>query len=88
MDFKNNIPAWSYSKIKKKSQFMGEESVERPRTVRYRGVMVYEVEIPAQPDNPQAEQTAADKAADELYQKIWSVVGDKVPIQDPPERYA
>lgn len=96
MNYNNQIPAWSYSKQKKEAQFgnpaqgmePNPETGEPQRMARYRGVMVYEVRVPAQPESPEAEQAAADQAANELYQKVHGVVGDEIPIQDPPEKYA
>jgi len=55
------------------------------RTERYRGVMVYEVNVPANPDQGQ-EQEAANEAARELYQRIWGLVGDDVPDYDMPSK--
>lgn len=94
MDFKNNIPAWSYAKKKKTAQFsdigMDSEFGELgspSREAIYRGVINYEVRVPAQPGSPETEQAAADKAASELYQKLWNVVGDQIPDMLPPEKY-
>lgn len=78
MNFSNKIPAWSYAK-KKIAQFAGEEA-------RYRGTFIYEVRVPAQPENPQAEQIAAEQAANELYQRVYGAVGDEVPMANSPEK--
>tara|TARA_B100001057_G_C22524410_1_gene823207 strand:+ start:266 stop:526 length:261 start_codon:yes stop_codon:yes gene_type:complete len=55
------------------------------RTERYRGIMVYEVNVPANPDQSQ-EQEAANDAARELYQRVWNLVGDEVPDYDMPNK--
>lgn len=94
MNYNNQIPAWSYAKISKQAQFAnipdyGIQSgdSEPPKTTRYRGIMVYEVNVPSQPDNPEAEQAAADEAAQELYQRVHNAVGDEVLEHNPPEEY-
>jgi len=78
MNFTNKIPAWSYAK-KKIAQFAEKQA-------RYRGVMIYEVRVESQPENPQAEQEAAERAASELYQRVHGSVGDEVPMINPPEK--
>jgi len=55
------------------------------RTERYRGVMVYEVNVPVNPDQ-NLEQETANEAARELYQRIWRLVGDNVPNYDMPNK--
>ena len=97
MSFKNYIPAWSYSNKKKEAQFRVSPSQsteidpntgEAQRMARYQGVMTYEVRVPAQPENIEAEQQAAEIAASNLYEKVWKAVGDEVPTHSYPEKYA
>lgn len=102
MNYNNQIPAWSYAKeLNKKAQFSnipdfgigsGDSSeeerlpIDSQKMARYRGTMIYEIRVPAQPDNPEAELAAADEAALKLYQRVYEAVGDDVPFHNPPER--
>jgi len=64
-----------------------EPQIEAPegRTERYRGVMVYEVNVPSNPDQ-NLEQETANEAARELYKRVWSLVGDDIPDYDMPNK--
>jgi len=57
----------------------------KAREARYRGTIVYEVYVPENGMNPDAEQAAAKAAADSLYTQLFQVVGDKLPLgaEDP-----
>jgi ABC-type microcin C transport system permease subunit YejB len=70
----------------KKSQQTDDMAGNIPQEMsRYRGVMVYEVSVPA--GDKTNEQAAASQAAQDLYSRIFSTVGDAVPTFEPPEFY-
>ena len=56
------------------------------RSARYRGVIVYEVRVPAA--DTDTEKQAADQAAANLYEQIYGVVGDEAVSYDLPEKFA
>lgn len=77
-----------YGKFKKTAQIEGEDGGlgnAPQRMARYRGIMIYEVRVPA--GEKSAEQAAAKQAADDLYGRVFGAVGDEVFSCDPPEFY-
>lgn len=75
-----------YANFKKSAQVEGEAAPSQ-REARYRGIMLYEVRVPASEDK-KAEQAAAYQAAGELYTRVFRAVGDEVLSYDFPEFYA
>lgn len=58
----------------------------RQSTSIYRGIMVYEVEVPSSGDAQSDEKRASEEAAN-LYQKVFRAVGDEVLSFDSPSLY-